>query len=147
MTDPIANRNQYALAALKEQRALHAGQLAQLESQVRLKREALSHIDAVLKMLAPEIDPKAIPARRARKGMPYPIDNLSRRIMGVIRRRGEPMPSCDVIDVIVGEMAFTENATALVGNRVRHGLKHLSRRENGAVLKTGSRRDAMWSLR
>ncbi len=57
----------------------------------------------MLKLFAPELDLEAIPARRERKGMPYPIDNLSRRIMGVLRRRGEPMLSCDVIDAIVAE--------------------------------------------
>ncbi len=29
----------------------------------------------------------------------------------------------------------------------QHGLKHLSRRENGPVLKSGSRGDALWTLR
>ncbi len=147
MTDPIPARNQYALAALKDQRSRHAGEIAQLESQVRLKREALDHIDAVLKLFAPEIDPESLPARRARKGTPYPIDNLSRRILGVLRRRGEPMPCGEVIDALAAEMGFPENAAAVIADRVRYRLRDLKRREHSPVLKTGSRGDAMWSLR
>ncbi len=113
MTDPTANRDQYAPAALKEQRTLHAGQPAQLENQARTKREALAHIDAVLRMFAPEVDPESIPARRARKGTAYPVDNLSRRIMGVLRCRGEPMPYAEVIDVTAAEIGFPDDAAGV----------------------------------
>ena len=146
MTTTDTPRNQYATAALKEHRATVAGELAQLESQVAIKREALGHLDAVLRMFAPEVDPEGLPKRRSRRDNPYPIPNATRRILGILRRRGEPMSSPDVIDALSAEMAFGPEGDHAVAARVRYALRDLAK-DGGPVLKTGWRAEAMWSVR
>ncbi len=49
-----------------------SGELADLERQSRAQRVTLVHIDAVLALFAPEVDPEALPARRPRKDASYP---------------------------------------------------------------------------
>ncbi len=138
--------NLYATAALKRRRSILAGELAAMESQARLKREALAHIDAVLRMFAPDLDPGAIPDRRPRSGQSYPIAGLSRRILGILRRHGAPMHLHDVADALVAEMGFPAEARPFVIGRARFSLRDLYKKECGSVVKTGSRMEAMWSL-
>ena len=141
------NRNRYVTAALKERRAVLAGELQQLRSQATLKVEALAHVDAVLAMFAPEVDPNAIPARRTPPDNPFCVPHAARRILAILRRRGEPMSTQDVAGTLIAELGFGLEAAASVAQRCRIALRDLSKGERAQVLKTGYRTGAMWSLR
>ena len=56
--------NRYALAALRDKRAVLAAEIVQLERQVRHRKESLGHVDATLRLLDPSIDTDAIPNKR-----------------------------------------------------------------------------------
>ena len=61
MTD---NGNQYALAALKERRAVIDGELRECKRRVRYLQEALGHLDATLALFDPDGNPNAIRPKR-----------------------------------------------------------------------------------
>ena len=138
-------RNQYVVASLKDRRSLLAGELRQLESQARLKAEALAHLDAVLSMYAPEIDAKALPVRVQRPNHPWRVIGLSRRIRGVLRRHGAVMASSEVVDAIMAEMGFPSEAHRVVAHAVRYALRNLAI-SDPSVVKEGERAEARWSL-
>jgi hypothetical protein len=57
MTLERSRGDRYALSALKNKRATLAGEVVQLERQLRHRRESLVHVDACLRLL----DPATVP--------------------------------------------------------------------------------------
>ncbi len=142
-----ALRNRYVTAALKERRAILAGELQQLRTQAARHVDALAHVDAVLAMFAPEVDPNAIPLRRVPAENPHCVPHAARRILAILRRRGEAMSTADIAATLSAELGFGPEAAAGVAQRCRIALRDLSKGERASVLKTGWRTGAMWSLR
>ncbi len=101
-----ALRNRYVSATFKERRSILAGELRQLEQEMRTKAEALAHVDAVLAMYAPEVDVRTLPVRRPRSNTTYAVPDLSRRIRDVLRRRSVPIAASDVVGAIVCSAAI-----------------------------------------
>src|SRR3954454_4808231 len=56
----------HIVAALKDKRAELAGSIADLEKRVGQHRADLLHVDAVLRLFAPEFEPATIPPRAVR---------------------------------------------------------------------------------
>ena len=56
------------------------------------------------------------------------------------------MTTADVVDSIVADLGYGEDAKAGMRNRVRANLQYLSR-VRGSVVKTGERAGATWGLR
>jgi len=69
MTDLTLNANKYALAAIRERRAELSG-ITSLESRLRHLRCSLVHVDATLRLFAPDAD-------RRRSGRRNPIGGPS----------------------------------------------------------------------
>jgi len=78
--------NRYALTALRDKRAGLAGEIVQLERQLRHRREALGHVDATLRLLDPSVEIDAIPNKRLTKRIKlFRQGELGRLIVGVLR--------------------------------------------------------------
>jgi hypothetical protein len=52
--------NRYALAALRDKRAVLASEIVQLERQLRHRKKSLGHVDATLRLFDPSVDIDAI---------------------------------------------------------------------------------------
>jgi hypothetical protein len=63
----IIKSRQYALKALKDQRAAIASEIAQLKRQWEIRRAQLVHVDATIHLLDPSVDIDAIPLKRTMK--------------------------------------------------------------------------------
>ena len=84
-------RDRYALSALRNKRADLASEVAQLERQIRHRKEALGHVDATLRLLDPSVDIDAIPNKRIVKRIKlFRQGELGRMIVGVLREAHEP---------------------------------------------------------
>jgi len=59
--------NKYALAALKDQRARLAGEIASLKKRLAWAEDHIRHVDASLQLLDPQLFPNLIPAKRPQK--------------------------------------------------------------------------------
>ena len=57
----------YVVSALAAKRAEIAGVIAQTEPHLGQFRAYLVHLDAALRLFAPEMEPKTIPAKRIRQ--------------------------------------------------------------------------------
>ena len=60
--------DRYALTALRKKRATIAGEIVQLERQVRHRMDMLQHVDACLRILDPSIEVDAIPTGSLHSG-------------------------------------------------------------------------------
>lgn len=92
-----------AVAALVRLRADTAFRVGELEKQTEAARADLIHIDAVIRMLAPQLDPDDIPERqrRPRRLEYFAHGEITRRILDALRPGGVAA-AIDVAKVALG---------------------------------------------
>ena len=82
----------HVVSALVSKRAEIAGLIARTERQLGQFRADLVHLDARLRLFAPELEPKTILARRIRQAdLWFEQGELPRRVLDALRRAGEPI--------------------------------------------------------
>lgn len=134
------------MAALKGRRASIAGNITETEARLRHMREALSHVDATLRLFDDEIDPGSIAPKKPYKRVKlFGEGELNRLISDAMRKRGEPMRCPDTAASIVKTLGHDQDAAKGMVRRVRANLQYLAK-DRGLVRKHGERFDAKWSL-
>jgi len=92
----------HVVAALKDKRAELAGLIADLEKRINGHRADLVHLDATLRMFAPdteaaEIRPKAVRRRNAWFGK----GECGRLVYGILRTAARPMTSREIAEALL----------------------------------------------
>lgn len=100
------------------------------------------HLAAVRARCGPEEIRAKKPYRRTKL---FGAGKLNRLILGALRRGERPMTTAEVVDSIVADLGYGEDAKAGMRNRVRANLQYLSR-VRGSVTKMGERAGAKWGL-
>jgi hypothetical protein len=82
----------HVVSALRDKRAEIAGLLADLERRLAAHRADLVHVDAVLRLYAPALEPSTIPSKavRARSGW-FAHGEASRKALDILREAGGPL--------------------------------------------------------
>lgn len=138
--------NQYATSALKELRSILAGEVATLQAELTAKRDSVHHVDVVLGMIAPEVDPATLPTRRTGK-RPYPVPHLTRRVLTIMRRRDAPMTARELAEAVAAEMGFPDEALPDLAKRCRYSARNLSLGKTKRVVKAeGPDGETLWRL-
>jgi hypothetical protein len=138
--------NRYALAALKERRAVVDGELRECKRRVRYLRETLGHLDATLALFDPDGNPKAIrPKRPYRRVNAFPAGHLSRLILDAIRKAERPLTTKEIVAAIVAEQGYGPEAVSGMGDSIRSTLAYLLK-VRGLVAREGERETARWSI-
>ena len=145
MSDLTLKANQYALAALRVRRAGLSGELTRLERQIRHIKATMVHVDATLRLFDPDVDPEAIPSKRPYvRTKLFGAGKLNRLILSAMRKGSRPMTTAEVVDGIVAELGYGDDAASGLRNRVRSNLLYLSK--TGTIVKEGERAGARWRL-
>jgi hypothetical protein len=88
----------HVVSALVSKRGEIAGLITRTERQLGQFRADLIHLDATLRLFAPELKPKPIPAKRIRQAdLWFEHGELSRRMLDALRRAREPIRAPDVV--------------------------------------------------
>ncbi len=148
MTENSRSRgDRYALSALTKRRAILASEIAQLEGQLRHRKETLVHVDATLRLLDPSIQPQEIPNKRPSKRIKFfRQGELGRMILDAIRKAPEGSVSApEIVTALLAAGGHGEDARKAVAGRARGNLAYLEKR--GKVEKSGRNRNARWQLR
>ena len=83
----------HVVSALVSKRAEIAGLIARTEQQLGQFRADLVHLDATLRLFAPGLEPKTIPAKRIRQAdLRFEHGELPRRVLDALRRAGAAYP-------------------------------------------------------
>jgi hypothetical protein len=91
-----------AQAALRERRAAIAGEITQPDRHLRHLREPIRRLDATLRLIDPNGDPKAIVGERLDKRVkPCGAGKLNRLILDALRRGERPMTTDEIVSSIV----------------------------------------------
>lgn len=141
-----AKGNQYALAALKDKRAVLSSEIIDLKRKIAARKAALEHVDATLRLLDPDADPDRIRPKRIPKHVNiFRSGELSRLLIDTLRRAGKPMATHEIVTAICEAGGHGESARRAMGQRVRANLAYQEKRKK--VVKIGTRSAATWQLR
>ncbi|MGD9802298.1 MAG: hypothetical protein AB7E81_06735 [Hyphomicrobiaceae bacterium] len=133
------------MVALKRKRAAIAGEIVQLERQLRHRKDMLIHVDATLKLLDPSVEVDTIPNKRPPQRINlFRHGELGRMIIDALRRAGGEASLHDIVTSLLGAGGHGEEARKTVAPRVRGNLAYLTRQ--GKVAKVGDGREAIWKL-
>jgi len=92
----------HVVSALVNKRAEIAGMIARTEQQLGQFRADLVHLDATLRLFAPDLEPKTIPAKKIRQAdLWFEQGELSRRVLDALRRAGEPIRAPDLVRAVI----------------------------------------------
>jgi hypothetical protein len=92
----------HVVSALVNKRAEIAGMIARTEQQLGQFRADLVHLDATLRLFAPDLEPKTIPAKKIRQAdLWFEQGELSRRVLDALRRAGEPILAPDLVRAVM----------------------------------------------
>ena len=82
----------HVVAALKDKRAELSGSIADLEKRIGQHRADLLHVDAVLRLFAPEFEPATIPSKAVRQPSGwFRPGGLARMVLDVLRTAPAPL--------------------------------------------------------
>ncbi|MEZ5934519.1 MAG: hypothetical protein R3F54_21775 [Alphaproteobacteria bacterium] len=102
----------------------------------------LDHLDAVIKLFAPEKVPQLIPVKRRASDRTFARHELTRRIFNILREAERPMTARQITDRIVEDKGTDEPAAQIKGRVVRA----LKRQEKVLESKMEGRERVWWTM-
>lgn len=143
MTDPV-------VTGLIAKRAELAGIIDQLQRQLDQHRADLTHIDGVLRILAPNFEPETIrPKQRRCRSRYFARYELSRLCLDALREAaGEPLRTEVITGQVITVKGFEAGDAVLraaIHDQVEAVLKRMVR--GGKVEKIGRGRAMRWKLK
>jgi hypothetical protein len=145
----MAMSETHVISALRAKRAEVSGSIHDLEKKVKRMRANLAHIDATIRVFAPDLNPDSIPPkRRYRRTRYFAHAELSRRCLDALRAaNGTPITAPEIAKAAMTDKGMSVDDDALLGAVTEMVLLSLGRlRRRDAVSKTGTSRDAKWAL-
>jgi hypothetical protein len=122
------------VAALVQRRAELAGRIETMQGELQQLHADLACLDAVIRQFDPERDVGAIRPKYRRAPTAAEFGSISRTVLDVLRRAGEPLSAAAIADRIIAERGLNAGDRALVrsmGKRVAMALRY--QRTNGMV--------------
>jgi hypothetical protein len=124
----VAWSEPHVVAALKDKRAELAGIIGELEKRIDGHRADLVHLDATLRMFAPDIEvarirPRAVHRRNAWFGR----GECARLVYGILRTAVRPMTSREIAEALMADRGLdpADRRTRELIQKTVHGmLKH-----------------------
>jgi hypothetical protein len=138
----------HVVSALVNKRAEIAGMIARTEQQLGQFRADLVHLDATIRLFAPGMEPKTIPAKRIRQSdLWFEQGELSRRVLDALRRAGEPIRAPDLVRAVMIDKGLDpadRPSIARVQWKVRDTLARLNKR--GLLASDGAGHGVLWRI-
>ncbi|MEM6413060.1 MAG: hypothetical protein AAF720_00180 [Pseudomonadota bacterium] len=144
--DESTTGNQYALAMMKKRRAKMAGEVESFRDRVLRRFEQIETLDAAIKIFEPGFDPDSVkPIKHRVRSNLFKRGELSRLILGVLRKSEHPLSARRITDHIMNEMGFESEARPAITNRVSSNLNY-QLKMNKTVKRVGEGSRAKWRI-
>ena len=138
--------NKYALAALRERRAVIGGEITQTEVRLRYLRRAVENIARALRLFDLNADPSKIKGKKLyRRVKLFGSVKLRRLVTDALRKGARPMHLSEIVACIVETLGYGLDTAKGITQRVRANLLYQTR-VRGVVRKDGEREKARWAL-
>jgi hypothetical protein len=136
---------QYGVAALRMKRAELAGDIAQLQLQLRDRRSDLGKVDDMLRILAPGTDPADIPPKKAMHYLNvFRHGELGRLILGLLRASARPLTNLEIARTVMQRGGYRSHLWTAIRRRTRANLAYLEAQDR--VTKVGHGVGAAWTI-
>jgi hypothetical protein len=139
----------HGISALRAKRAEVSGYIHDMEKKVKRMRANLAHIDATIRVFAPDLNPDTIPPkRRYRRSRYFAKGELFRRCLDALRAaNGLPIAALEIAKAAMADKGMSVDDTVQLQAVIEMVLLSLGRlRRRDVVTKTGTSRDAKWTL-
>src|ERR1700688_896185 len=139
----------HVISALRVKRAEVSGYIHELEKKVKRMRANLAHIDATIRVFAPDLNPDTIPPkRRYMRSRYFAKGELSRRCLDMLRvANGAAVAATEIAKAAMADKGMSADDPVQLAAVTEMVLLPLGRlRRRGVVVKTGTSRDAKWGL-
>ena len=138
----------HVISALVAKRSELSGLIADLERKIAQQRADLVHVDAVLGLYAPGLEPDCIPSRvvRRRNGW-FKSGELVRMVLDTLRVAPAPMPFREIATAVMlrrGLDPTDAHIARLIGKLVNNAL---TRQAGDLVEKIVEHRSVTWRVR
>jgi len=138
----------HVVSALVNKRAEIAGMITRTEQQLGQFRADLVHLDATIRLFAPEMEPKTIPAKRIRQSdLWFEQGELSRRVLDALLRAGEPIRAPNLVRAVMIDKGLDpadRPSFVRVQWKVRDTLNRLNKR--GLLASDGAGHGVLWRI-
>jgi hypothetical protein len=141
--------NPVTVVALVRKRRDIAFEVADLERATEAKRQELIHIDAVIRLFAPELEPENIPERhrKPRRLAYFAHGEISRRCFDMLRS-GQTLAAIDLARQAMADKELNfdseRNLRIEFARRITSQLNAMARK--GEIEKVGNGRGVRWRL-
>jgi hypothetical protein len=134
----------HVIAALRDKRAELSGGIADLEKRIGQHRADLLHVDVVLRLFAPDLEPATIPSKAVRQPSGwFRPGELARMVLDVLRTAPAPLSIREITAQVMERRGLDpqDNRTAellrkLVRNAVnRQAADLVERIEDGTLVR------------
>jgi len=145
----MSTEHPIVVAALSRKRADIAFEIGELERDAEAKRQELIHIDAVIRMFAPDLNPEDGPVRvrRPRRLDYFAHGEITRRCLDMLRG-GDTLLASDIAREAMTDKGLSFDSERHLRiefvRRITMQLNSLARK--GEVAKIGSGRGVRWRL-
>ena len=145
---PLPDEQPVTVNALRNKRAKIAGQIALHEADINRLRADLIHLDSVLRLFDPELNPEDIAAQKRfpRRTEYFARGEMSQRV-GDALRNNDSVSANELAAVALAEKGFNETDRQVrrdFVNRFHHMLYHMGRR--GHAVRIGKGEGVRWKL-
>ena len=138
----------HVVSALVNKRAEIAGMITRTEQQLGQFRADMVHLDATIRLFAPEMEPKTIPAKRIRQSdLWFEQEELSHRALDALRRAVEPIRAPDLVRAVMIDKGLDpadRPSFVRVQWKVRDTLNRLNKR--GLLASDGAGHGVLWRI-
>jgi hypothetical protein len=125
----------FAISALARKRAELAGEIQAAEVRLRELRANLAHVDATIRLFAPDYPIAQITPKKPQPERPVLFEKgeLGRMILDILRTAAEPMTVVQIASEVMVRLGMTEDrgAREFLESRVDRGLRR--QQEQGLV--------------
>lgn len=138
-----------AVDALKRLHAELGGKIKDNERDAERLALAMEHVEAVIKMLRPDFNLRAISARRRyKRNAPYKRGTGTRHIMDVLRAATAPMSSSEIAEAVLRKNGMKEPDSGAIRNARGSVHSTLQRyKVKGTVEVVGEGSPTRWRLK
>lgn len=136
-----------AVHALKRLHARLGGEIKDNREQAKRLAEAMKHVEAVLKMLEPDFDVRAIAARRRYKSAsPYKRGEVFRAVLDTLRLADHPLTSREVSRDLLRKAGIPEPTNKQVRDMVGSVHRSLLNHQGKTIERVGDGMPARWRI-
>jgi hypothetical protein len=143
----VTQENQHTINALIRKRAEIAGQIENLQGQLKKAVLDLDNVEATLRLFAPTIDMTTIGARRVPTAHHAFRGEVSRIVLETLRTAVAPMMTNSIAERVMAERGLDTADIALkrvIVNRVSACLRHWEKKRGAVRSMPGPGQSRMW---